>query len=471
MTMVRTLLLAVGLTVCAPSVWAQQQPSAGLQGARSIGIAAYSGGFALIQDRRQIELGRGAYTIAASDLPSTVQRDSVVISAGDARIVSLRFPLEPLSTNTLLRRFLGKTVKWVTVNPSTGEATVREADLLSLTGGITVRLDGLIQTNPPGYPAFDAGDPAASVDEALSVSLVTPAAGSYVMDLRYLAGGIDWRADYAGVLSEDGTRLSLGGFASISNQTGVDYRGASVSLIAGDINRRSAAPKRVAVQARAMAMEASDAIAMPEQAAVGDHHRYDLQGRTDLSHGQERKIPLFEAREVSVDRLYRLSGDARFAAGRGADGIARQRPDIILSIVNNEESGLGMALPAGLVRIYDDGGTTPVLLGEDRIPHLAQEQDAELVLGKSFDLSAERRQTAFRRLGQRGEFEAAYEITLRNARPEAAAVEIVESLFGEWRILEESQLHDRRSAGRAVWTVTVPGNGTATLSFRYSVRP
>ena len=470
MRMARTLFLAAGLLAAASPASSQQSETGGLQGQRTVGIAAYSGGFALIQDRRMIELDQGAYTIAASDLPAAVQRDSVVVTAGDARVVSLRFPLEPLSTTTLLRRFVGQTIKWVTVNPATGEAAVRDADLLSLSGGVTVRLDGLIQTNPPGYPAFDADNPSARVDEALAVSLVTPAPGTYALDLRYLTGGIGWRADYAGTLSEDGGRLTLSGFASVSNQTGVDYRGATVSLVAGDINRRSAAPPQPRLQARAMSAEAADA-ALPEQAAVGDYHRYDLPGRVDVPHGQERKIPLFETRAVTVERLYRLGGDARFAGGRGPDGIARLRPDVMLTVTNSEENGLGLPLPAGLVRVYDDGGATPVLLGEGRITHLAAGQSTELALGKTFDLTAERRQTAFRRLGQRGEFEAAYQIILRNARPDAASVEVVENLFGEWRILEESQLHERRSAGQAVWTVTVPGDGQATLSFRYSVRP
>ncbi len=471
MRMARTLILAAGLLAAASPTWSQQTETGGLEGPRSVGIAAYSGGFALIRDRRPVELDKGAYTIAASDLPAAVQRDSVVVTAGDARVVSLRFPLEPLSTTTLLRRFVGQTIKWVTVNPATGEASVRDADLLSLSGGVTVRLDGLIQTNPPGYPAFDVDDPLARVDGALAVSLITPTAGTYALDLRYLTGGIGWRADYAGTLSEDGDRLMLSGFASLSNQTGVDYRGATVSLVAGDVNRRSAAPPQPRLKARAMAMEAADSAALPEQGTVGDYHRYDLPGRTDVPHGQERKIPLFETRAVTVERLYRLGGDAHFATGRSPDGVVRQRPDVILTVTNSEENGLGLPLPAGLVRVYDDGGATPVLLGEDRIGHLAAGQRAELALGQSFDLSAERRQTAFRRVGQRGEFEAAYEITLRNARPDAASVEVVETLFGEWRILEESQLHERRAAGQAVWTVTVPGDGEATLSFRYSVRP
>ena len=441
-------------------------------GPRAVGIAAYSGGFAVVRDVRTIDLEPGAYTIAVSDIPETVQRDSVAVSAGSAQVLALRFPLQRLDTPALLRRALGGPIKWVSVNPSTGEKTVGDAELLSLSGGITVRMDGLVQTNPPGYPAFETVPRDLSGDAGLDVSLSVPEAGTYDMAVRYITGGMQWRADYDGTLSPDGTRLLLAASAGITNRTGVDYAGATVSLMAGDVNRRSSAKAGVPLQARAMVMEAADAAApVPEASAVQDYHRYDLPVRADLPSGSERRIPLLTPRAVAVDRVYRLDGDARRVGGRGPGGEERMRPEIVLKFANTAQAGLGTALPAGLVRVYDDGGATPVLLGEDRLPHVAVGGEAELALGRAFDIVALRRQTDFRRTGSRGEFEAEFEVTVRNAKDEGVRVEVVETLFGEWRIQRETQSHRRRDANHAVWDVDVPAGGETVLRFRYEVRP
>ena len=62
--------------------------------------------------------------------------------------------------------------------------------------------------------------------------------------------------------------------------------------------------------------------------------------------------------------------------------------------------------------------------------------------------------------------------TLTNARPAPVTVDLLQSgLWGDTRIIEESQPSTRRSADDALWRVTVPANGetivTATFESRY----
>ena len=436
----------------------------------AVGIAAYSGGFAVVRDVRNVTTPEGTSTLRLTGIPETVQRDSVVAIVTDGAVSGMQFPLERLNARVLLQRALGQEIDWVTVNPQTGEKTVSKAQLLSLSGGITLRLDGLVQTDPPGYPAFSTVPDDVPASNGLDLGVVADGPGARDLTVRYLTGGIGWRADFSGTLSADGTQLTFDGTASITNQTQVDYRSATVSLIAGDINRRSVAKARVPLQARAMALEVADAAAVPEQAPVQDYHRYNLRGLVDVPTGIEQRIPLFETRQVSVDRPYRLTGNGHVGR-RGPGQSVVLRPEIFLTFKNTEEDGLGLPLPSGLVRVYDSGNPTPVLLGEDRITHVAKGQKVELALGRTFDVTARKRQTDFRRIGTRGEFEAAQEIILQNAKATPATVEVIENLFGEWRILRESQPHSRLDANRAVWTVVVPPNGETTLSYRYTVRP
>jgi hypothetical protein len=64
--------------------------------------------------------------------------------------------------------------------------------------------------------------------------------------------------------------------------------------------------------------------------------------------------------------------------------------------------------------------------------------------------------------------------TLTNARPEAVIVDLVQSgLDSYWddtRITSESLKSERRSSDEAHWRVTVPANGTATVTAVFDTR-
>jgi hypothetical protein len=121
------------------------------------------------------------------------------------------------------------------------------------------------------------------------------------------------------------------------------------------------------------------------------------------------------------------------------------------------------------VRVWQPGSDgLPRFLGADRVDHLAVGGEADLALGTDFDVTAERRRTDFRRIGERVT-ESEHEITLRNAKPDrAVSVEVEAVLPGDWTLLSESTPHRKETAERVVWTVEVPADGEATL--RYAVR-
>ena len=61
--------------------------------------------------------------------------------------------------------------------------------------------------------------------------------------------------------------------------------------------------------------------------------------------------------------------------------------------------------------------------------------------------------------------------TLSNARPGPITVQLAQDgLWGDVRIVSESQTSERRSAGTAVWRVTVPAGGEATVTATFDTR-
>jgi len=132
-------------------------------------------------------------------------------------------------------------------------------------------------------------------------------------------------------------------------------------------------------------------------------------------------------------------------------------------------------LPAGVFRVFKrDSQGHAQFVGEDRIDHTPRNETVRLKLGKAFDVTADRKQTAFQKLAGTGRhnqvFESAYEIVLKNAKSEPVTVTVREPMPGDWTMVSESQPHEKAAAGTAQWKVKVPANGQTTLTYRVRVR-
>jgi hypothetical protein len=108
-------------------------------------------------------------------------------------------------------------------------------------------------------------------------------------------------------------------------------------------------------------------------------------------------------------------------------------------------------------------------VGEDRIHHVPKNDSAELKLGQAFDITAEKRQTEYRKLSS-DSFEATLEIELRNAKKKSVLVKVAEFIPGDWHILTESHPHQQETANTAVWQLSVPAEGQATLTVSFKTR-
>ncbi len=97
-----------------------------------------------------------------------------------------------------------------------------------------------------------------------------------------------------------------------------------------------------------------------------------------------------------------------------------------------------------------------------------------LKLGEAFDVTADKKQTDFRRLPNPAKgnvlYESAFEIVLKNAKKEDVTVTVQEPIPGDWKMLEESHVHEKAASNAAVWHIAVPAEGRTTLTYRTQVR-
>jgi len=122
------------------------------------------------------------------------------------------------------------------------------------------------------------------------------------------------------------------------------------------------------------------------------------------------------------------------------------------------------------VRVYKaDASGSQQLVGEDWIDHTPRDERVRIKMGEAFDVVGERVQKDWRRLGS-NLYESEWEITLRNHKPEAVTVEVVEPMPGDWEMIKSSYPHEKVQAFTARFNIPVPKDGVATLTYRVRVR-
>ena len=110
----------------------------------------------------------------------------------------------------------------------------------------------------------------------------------------------------------------------------------------------------------------------------------------------------------------------------------------------NKNGDLGIALPAGIVRLYKkDAGGTAQFLGSDRsTTRRATKRSACTSAIRSTSPLAASKRTSISSAD--GVFDSSYEFVISNAKTVPQDVVVVEPIPGEWKILSEEFSHTKR---------------------------
>jgi len=210
-----------------------------------------------------------------------------------------------------------------------------------------------------------------------------------------------------------------------------------------------------------------------EERAFFEYHLYEVQRPVTVQDRQTKQIEFASAPEVEAEKVFVYAPSPQFYPRYGTItdpnyGVQSDtKVQVRIEFVNAEESGLGLPLPRGTVRVYKediDGGAE--LVGEDLIDHTPKDEELSLYLGDAFDIVGERVQTRFRQIGERS-IEESYEITIRNHKDEQVVVRAIEHLFRaqDAEITDSSAEPQMLDATTARWDLTVPADGEVKLTY------
>jgi hypothetical protein len=454
---VTAFLAAVGFGLVAP---AQETPRATRQE-----LVVTNQNLALVHETRTVDLPAGRAEVPWEGAPAAARTETwTVVNPREAgvRWLGLLAPAPGMdaSETEWLAGLVGKRVR---VHRSAGAAV--EATVLAVHGPTPAQVlfrqgNELVYGEPDARISVGADAGVRSRPAGVVLKLESERAGSRPLTSRYLVSEMSWESSYALTLTPDEKRGRLEGWFILDNRTGVEFAPSRLRLLAGALRIATPPPApRVGTMARMEAM-ATDAVAQAVSVELSESRIYDVEAPPRLAAGRTT-FPLVAAADVGVDKRYLV----RSHYWMGPNEEAQRVPVAVLYRVDTK--ALSRALPAGIVRVYADGGS--VFTGEAAIPHTSERTDIELETSEAFDLSARRRQTSFQQIS-RTESEAAYEVVLTSRKKENVTVLVRESFPGDWTIVQSTVPARKVSAFVAEFPVPVPAGGEAKLTFRVRVR-
>ena len=434
----------------------------------AVAVTVYNDDLALVKERRRVDLPAGLARLSLREVSAQMRPETALLRAASGpafTLVEQNFDFDLLTPQKLLEKYVGRQVTVIRPHP-TSDAELREtATVLAAGEGTVLRFADRIETGVPGRLAFDSV-PANLRDRPTLSVLLEAAGGKQAVELSYLTGGLAWKADYVANLSADGKSLDLNGWVTLTNRSGAGFDDATLQLVAGTVNRVRQPDSRMYAMAAPAPARAKAAEATQE--ALMDYHLYSFERPTSIADNQTKQLALLSASAVPVRRQYLLAGNDWYYRDRYAQIGQKLKPAVFLEFEN--KGAIGRPLPAGIVRVYaKDSKGAAQFVGEDRIAHTAKNEQIKLRLGEAFDITAERKQTNYKRVADNVS-ESSWRIELRNAKEEAVTVKVQEPMPGDWEMVQESQKHTKESARIAAWNVAVPAGGAAVLEYAVRVK-
>jgi hypothetical protein len=468
--------ITTGPTAKAAAPPAPAQGSSTLDDQTELAITVYNSNIALVRDVRTLQLPRGTFDLQFMDIAATVNPATVhfrsLSEPGRVSVLEQNYEYDLLEPDKLLRKYVGRDVTLVRRRQEDGR-TIEEpvtARLLSYNQAPVWQIGNEIVTGLgadhirfPELPGNLFSRP------TLIWSLNNDGAVRHRVEASYLATDVKWNADYVLTVARDDKTADIDGWVTVTNGSGTAFRNATMQLVAGDLNRvyPRAAPAATFDRLEAVAQSAARDMT---QEAFSDYHLYTLSRKTSVNNNQTKQVSMLDATAFPVLKRYVVNGLAFYYRNAQQPGAPiRDVVQVFYQFKNDDQAGLGIPMPAGVVRVYQSdskGGTQ--FVGEDRIAHTPSDETLRLKIGHAFDVVADRKQIDFEKITS-NVYEMEYEVVLRNHKPTPVTVEVNEPIGGTWRMLRNSHAVTKTDAWAAQFMVPVAADAEATLRYRVRV--
>jgi len=492
-------LLLIAVFAGQSSVLPQEPSTAGERS--SVDLTVYNQNLSLIREEREISLERGTSRVLLPDIPATIDGTSLhflsLTAPSAVRVLEQNYQYDLVHQAKLLERYIGKKLEFVRVDPENDREYTVEGTLLSTgyvlqahrsgglpvygsTGGMIVEVDGKIEVNPVGRLLLPSLPEGLILRPQLEWLVQSSRGGKHRAEISYLAGQLSWSCDYVALLDKNDKELDLTGWVTLTNRSGTTFKNAGLKLVAGDVNIVQQRMERgLAISKAAVAEDAGQR--QFTQKELFEYKLYTLQRRTDVKNNETKQIELTSGRGVSSKKVFIYDGLAdqwrhwynnySYRSQSSFGQQSKRKVGVFVTFQNEEESGLGIPLPKGKVRVYkrDEDGREQ-FIGEDQIDHTPKDEEIRLYLGNAFDIVGERVQKDFKVLASGHVVEETIEVKVRNHKSTSVEVMVYEHpwRWSEWEIVSTNADWSKVDQSTVRFPVTIGKDKEKVI--RYTIR-
>ncbi|MCB9368686.1 MAG: DUF4139 domain-containing protein [Calditrichaeota bacterium] len=390
-----------------------------------VSVTVYNQNLALVRDVRAMEFNKGNSELLFRDVAAQIDQSSVHFKSNGVTLLEQNFDFDLVSPDKLLQKYVDQDIQVIVEN-----GDLVSGKLLTSSGSniVVQSSDGTLRSlltesiQEIRYPKLPEG---LITRPTLRWLVNAPSSAKQEAEVSYLTGGMSWNADYVLVIDES-NKADLSAWVTLNNTSGASYKDAKLKLIAGEVHRaQPPAPSyNKMVRMEAMAMDGG---AQFSEKSFFEYHLYTLERPTDVLDNQTKQVSLFPDANLQTKRIY------EYDYSKNSDKVS-----VSLEFQNSEVNDLGMPLPAGRVRVFqNDTDGSQEFIGEDNIDHTPRDEKVRVTIGNAFDIAVERAQMDYRRITDRVS-EQDIQVKLRNHKKETVTVVVVEHSWGDWEVTKSS---------------------------------
>jgi hypothetical protein len=446
------------------------------------------GGYALITETRTVTIPKGRAVIRFEGVAGRILPESAIVTGLPDGVREKNLDADLLSERSLYERSLGRPV---TIRRTRdGKVTEERAVIRSGPNGAAIfeTAEGFVAADCEQQDAivYDRVPVGLSAKPTLSIETESPRSGKVTLTLSYLAWGYDWQANYVATMRPGGKSADLFAWVTLANGDVTGFDNAQAMVIAGKPNREDGEepprydPQDLSFRCFATPVADDDAIVAQDMAVfapappsmavaerseivvtgaraiqedLGDLKLYRIPHATNVAAMSQKQVAMLDQPSVPVDVIFR----SRIDDGELQD--YQGTVHVLLRAQNRKDKGLGLPLPQGPVAVFEPLGGRSLLIGEGAITDKAIGEEVEI------ELSAATQVTAVIEDGGDTSSGEGHILTVSNANPYPVRYE-AELTIGDAYKLTRTSARLARRKGRDVWSVEVPANGSAKLSYR-----
>ena len=432
------------------------QPVSAADGTK-VAVTVYNNNLALVREARTIRLKKGVQEYKYPDVAAQIDPTSVHFKSMTApesiSILEQNFEYDLVGTERLLEKYIGQDIITSTKDGNTYAGTL----LSSRSGDVIIQMQGgqvkVVKANSLETIEFPALPEGLITRPTLVWLLDAQQGGKHESEVSYLTKGISWHAEYVAVANPKDTELELSGWVSIDNKSGATFENAKLKLVAGEVHLVKGRPT-VRMESATVKKYFVGASAPFREKEFFEYHLYTLQRPATLKDRQTKQLSLFPATKVRVHKDYTY------------DGLQdKKKVRVNLEFKNDKESGLGMPLPAGKIRVYkEDVDKSQEFIGEDWIDHTPKDEKVRVYLGNAFDIVGERNVIEEEKISKNSRRETV-EIKLRNHKKDDITVTVIEHFWGDWQFVGKTPPIKKKTARKVEFEVKVPADAERVVQY------